>query len=86
MKRSWLWLLVCLKKSVSKILDYRFHNSTNILTLSTSSLCVGKEGRDIAESDAFDYIFGYTIANDVTARDLQKRHMQFFKGMKKILL
>lgn len=40
----------------------------------------GKEGRDILSSAAFDYVFGYTIANDVTARDLQRRHEQWFKG------
>lgn len=40
----------------------------------------GKEGRDIPAESAFDYVFGYTIANDVTARDLQKRHEQWLKG------
>ncbi len=29
---------------------------------------------------AYDYIFGYTIANDITARDIQKAHGQFFLG------
>ena len=29
---------------------------------------------------AFDYVFGYTIANDLTARDLQQKHKQFFLG------
>jgi 2-keto-4-pentenoate hydratase/2-oxohepta-3-ene-1,7-dioic acid hydratase in catechol pathway len=29
---------------------------------------------------ALDYVFGYTIMNDVTARDLQRRHEQWFKG------
>ena len=40
----------------------------------------GKEGRDIPANAAYDYVFGYTIANDVTARDLQRRHEQWFKG------
>jgi 2-keto-4-pentenoate hydratase/2-oxohepta-3-ene-1,7-dioic acid hydratase in catechol pathway len=44
------------------------------------ALVVGKGGRDIRKADAFDHVFGYTIANDVTARDLQRRHLQWFKG------
>ncbi len=44
------------------------------------AVIIGRGGRDIPEASAMDYIFGYTIANDVTARDLQKRHDQWFKG------
>jgi 2-keto-4-pentenoate hydratase/2-oxohepta-3-ene-1,7-dioic acid hydratase in catechol pathway len=33
---------------------------------------IGKAGRDIAEQDAMDYVFGYTCGNDVSARDWQK--------------
>lgn len=40
----------------------------------------GRTGKDIARADALSYIFGYTIINDVSARDLQSRHQQFFKG------
>jgi len=41
---------------------------------------VGKTGRDIPADKAGDYIFGYTVLNDVTARDLQRQHGQWFKG------
>ncbi|WP_201367215.1 fumarylacetoacetate hydrolase family protein, partial [Dictyobacter formicarum] len=41
---------------------------------------LGKTGKNIREEDAMPYVFGYTILNDVTARDLQSRHKQFFKG------
>jgi 2-keto-4-pentenoate hydratase/2-oxohepta-3-ene-1,7-dioic acid hydratase in catechol pathway len=41
---------------------------------------VGKTCKNIARQDAMGYVFGYTIINDVSARDLQNRHMQFFKG------
>jgi 2-keto-4-pentenoate hydratase/2-oxohepta-3-ene-1,7-dioic acid hydratase in catechol pathway len=41
---------------------------------------IGKSGRDIARADAWDHVFGYTIINDVTARDLQRSHVQWFKG------
>src|SRR6202022_2981417 len=41
---------------------------------------IGLGGRDIAEARALDYVFGYTIFNDVSARDLQYRTSQWFKG------
>ncbi|MDR7402493.1 MAG: fumarylacetoacetate hydrolase family protein [Armatimonadota bacterium] len=40
----------------------------------------GRRGRNIPAARALDYVFGYTILNDVTARDLQRRHQQWFKG------
>lgn len=45
------------------------------------AVVIGKPGRDIPAERAFDHVFGYTILNDVTARDIQRRHGgQFFKG------
>lgn len=44
------------------------------------ALVIGKRGKNIPRTDAYDYIFGYTILNDITARDLQARHKQFFIG------
>lgn len=44
------------------------------------AIVIGKRGRDISEQAAMDYVFGYTVVNDITARDLQKRHGQWFKG------
>lgn len=44
------------------------------------AVVIGKEGRDIPRAEAYDHVFGYTILNDITARDLQKRHSQWFKG------
>jgi 2-keto-4-pentenoate hydratase/2-oxohepta-3-ene-1,7-dioic acid hydratase in catechol pathway len=44
------------------------------------TLVIGKGGRDIAKGDAYAHVFGYTIVNDVTARDLQARHKQWFLG------
>ncbi|NLP49993.1 fumarylacetoacetate hydrolase family protein [Bacillus sp. RO1] len=44
------------------------------------AIVIGKAGKAIRKEDAMDYIFGYTIVNDITARDLQKRHKQFFLG------
>ena len=41
---------------------------------------IGKTGRNIPKSDALSHIFGYTVINDVSARDLQQQHMQWFKG------
>ncbi|WP_078548210.1 fumarylacetoacetate hydrolase family protein [Litchfieldia alkalitelluris] len=44
------------------------------------AVVIGKKGRAIKKEEALDYVFGYTILNDVTARDLQSRHKQFFIG------
>ena len=44
------------------------------------AVVIGTGGRDIPRADALRHVFGYTIINDVTARDLQKRHNQWFKG------
>jgi 2-keto-4-pentenoate hydratase/2-oxohepta-3-ene-1,7-dioic acid hydratase in catechol pathway len=41
---------------------------------------IGRRGRDIAKEDVYDHIFGYCCANDISARDLQRRHKQIFKG------
>ncbi len=41
---------------------------------------IGRTGKDIPKAEALSYIFGYTIINDVSARDLQNQHQQFFKG------
>ncbi|HEX2912881.1 MAG TPA: fumarylacetoacetate hydrolase family protein, partial [Chloroflexia bacterium] len=41
---------------------------------------IGIGGRKILKEDANSHIFGYTVINDVTARDLQNKHMQWFKG------
>lgn len=44
------------------------------------ALIIGKDGKNIKPEEAEDYIFGYTISNDVSARDLQFNHIQWFKG------
>ncbi len=44
------------------------------------AIIIGKDGKNIPYAYAQDYIFGYTIGNDVSARDVQSRHIQWFKG------
>ncbi|MDQ0298771.1 2-keto-4-pentenoate hydratase/2-oxohepta-3-ene-1,7-dioic acid hydratase in catechol pathway [Salibacterium salarium] len=44
------------------------------------AVVVGKQGIGIKKEDAQNHIFGYTLLNDVTARDLQTQHKQFFLG------
>lgn len=44
------------------------------------AVVIGRRGKNIAAGDVFDYVWGYTIVNDISARDLQNRHQQFFKG------
>jgi 2-keto-4-pentenoate hydratase/2-oxohepta-3-ene-1,7-dioic acid hydratase in catechol pathway len=41
------------------------------------AVIIGKPGRGISKERAFDHVWGYTIVNDVTARDLQARHSQW---------
>jgi 2-keto-4-pentenoate hydratase/2-oxohepta-3-ene-1,7-dioic acid hydratase in catechol pathway len=41
---------------------------------------VGRPGRDLTVEESLGHVFGYTVLNDVTARDLQKAHQQWFKG------
>lgn len=41
---------------------------------------IGKEARHVKREDAYDYIAGYTIGNDITARDMQKRTPQWLQG------
>jgi 2-keto-4-pentenoate hydratase/2-oxohepta-3-ene-1,7-dioic acid hydratase in catechol pathway len=44
------------------------------------AVIISKSGSHISKENALDHIFGYTIVNDITARDLQKKHKQFFIG------
>ena len=41
---------------------------------------MGKSAHRVRKADAFDYIFGYTLLNDVTSRTLQQQHNQWFLG------
>lgn len=41
---------------------------------------VGKGGFKISEDDAMNHIWGYTIINDITAREKQRDHKQFYIG------
>jgi 2-keto-4-pentenoate hydratase/2-oxohepta-3-ene-1,7-dioic acid hydratase in catechol pathway len=54
--------------------------STQIDYESELAVVIGRGGRDIARSRAMDHVFGYTIVNDVTARDVQMRHQQWDLG------
>lgn len=44
------------------------------------AVVIGVGGRNIAREHALEHVFGYTILNDLTARDLQQRHKQYFIG------
>jgi 2-keto-4-pentenoate hydratase/2-oxohepta-3-ene-1,7-dioic acid hydratase in catechol pathway len=44
------------------------------------AIIISKEGKDIPENQVDEYIFGYTILNDVSVRNAQKKHSQWFKG------
>lgn len=44
------------------------------------AIIIGKPGRGISKKNALSHVWGYTIVNDVTARDLQQKHRQWFIG------
>lgn len=44
------------------------------------ALVIGKPARDVSAADAYDYVAGYTILNDVSARNLQQATSQFLAG------
>lgn len=44
------------------------------------AVVIGRTARNVQVDDALEHVFGWTIVNDVTARDLQKRHIQWFVG------
>lgn len=44
------------------------------------AVIIGKDAKNVSEEDAFAYVFGYTIINDVSARTLQTQHKQWYFG------
>jgi 2-keto-4-pentenoate hydratase/2-oxohepta-3-ene-1,7-dioic acid hydratase in catechol pathway len=44
------------------------------------AVVIGRGGKNIAPERAYEHVFGYTVVNDVTARDRQKNHKQWFLG------
>ena len=54
--------------------------STHIDYESELAVVIGRGGRGIARGRAMDHVAGYTIVNDVTARDVQMRHQQWDLG------
>lgn len=44
------------------------------------AIIIGKSGKDIEPDEIQNYIFGYSIFNDISSRDIQKRHSQWYKG------
>jgi 2-keto-4-pentenoate hydratase/2-oxohepta-3-ene-1,7-dioic acid hydratase in catechol pathway len=54
--------------------------STQIDYEAEIAVVIGRGGRNIARADALSHVFGYTLINDVTARDVQIRHQQWDLG------
>jgi 2-keto-4-pentenoate hydratase/2-oxohepta-3-ene-1,7-dioic acid hydratase in catechol pathway len=57
-------------KAITEQIDYE----------SELAVVIGRGGRDITRSRAMDHVCGYTIVNDVSARDVQVRHNQWDLG------
>lgn len=58
---------ICLHAGISSMMDYEVE----------LAVVIGKECSRVAEIDAMNYVFGYTISNDITARDIQKNLAQY---------
>jgi len=56
--------------SVTQLLDYE----------GELAVVIGRGGKQIPKERALEHVFGYTILNDVTARDVQRLHHQWFRG------
>ena len=61
---------VRLDPRVTRLLDYEVE----------LAVVIGGAGRDIPSARAYEHVFGFCVLNDMTARDLQRRHEQWFKG------
>lgn len=61
---------VVIDQAVSSAIDYE----------AELAVIIGKAGRGISKADAYDHVWGYTIVNDVTARDLQGKYSQWLIG------
>lgn len=57
-------------KSITEMVDYEVE----------LAIVIGKDGIDIDPEAAEEHIFGYTIVNDISARNIQRKHGQWFKG------
>lgn len=44
------------------------------------AVVIGKKAFNVSASEAFDYVYGYSVFNDVTSRELQRRHNQWLLG------
>ncbi len=44
------------------------------------AVIINKDAKNVSKNDAFDYVFGYTIINDVSARNVQTKHKQWYFG------
>jgi 2-keto-4-pentenoate hydratase/2-oxohepta-3-ene-1,7-dioic acid hydratase in catechol pathway len=54
--------------------------STRVEHEAELAVVIGKRCRWLQPEESLDYVFGYTVANDVTARDLQRRDGQWTRG------
>ncbi len=77
--------MLFLKPSTSVIahgddIKYPAHMSHRVDYEGELGVVIGKKARLVEEEEAFEYVFGYTCVNDVTARDLQAKDIQFTRG------
>jgi 2-keto-4-pentenoate hydratase/2-oxohepta-3-ene-1,7-dioic acid hydratase in catechol pathway len=64
----------------NEVIEGHFSLDKNIDYEVELAVVIGKKGKDIKKDEAWDYIFGVTIMNDISARSLQQEHQQWFRG------
>lgn len=62
------------------LIDNHFNLDTELDYEVELAIIIGKKGTNIKKEDVEDYIFGYTIFNDFSARSLQRDHLQWYRG------
>ena len=61
-------------------IDGHFELQKNLDYEAELAVILGKDALNVTPEEAYSYVFGYTVLNDVSSRDLQGRHKQFYFG------
>jgi len=62
------------------IIVYPYHMSSRVDYEGELAVVMGKRAKDVNIDEALDYVFGYTCLNDITARDLTTKDVQYTRG------
>ena len=72
--------LLLLSASTSPLYKDLCDGDSSIFIFFGKAITLGKDAYRVSKDEAFDYVLGYSVLNDVSARNLQKEHKQFYFG------